>query len=919
MNKFLKHAQLRKIKKYASGISVARPSFYSPLFTPTSLQLPRDRKSVNSWCTTKNTPILMYDGKNKPIYNIQPGEKVISAQGNICEVLVASNHEVNKEMVTIYTYFGNLELTHDHILYAIRRDDYYCPRFDSKTDNRVKCKPGKYKYCKTRLSCKDGSKCKGKVVEVLAGELEERDIVLFPKLRKNDNIISKELAKLFGYYLSEGCFYKHPKKKYVISVSLVFHINEKYLIDDIIDCCKKLGYEYTIRYVDNRCQFVVRNKSFAELCLKYCGQYSWEKKLSDFILGLREDLLSELVGTYISGDGCQSKDGWVTLSTVSKDLVDQLYNIVFPKIGILTSNISDREASIRTGKDGRVRNSRELYTLTIGRTYTKELSKYSLKVKEVVPQTVTLQREAVGAYVLTPIIKIEKRQYKGTVYNIEVENDHSYIANGIAVRNCRHFYETEPYPATCIDLYSTLPINGYTIECENPYIEDFFIRMCKDLDLLNVLRGISLEYWKIGDVFPMGELDDELGIWKRFVLLNPDFVDVKRNPLADHPIIELIPDEELKKIVFEREPIDLYNYFMDYLPDVINAVKKGSNIRLDYTCVSHIRHMPSPYGVYGTPLLKRVFKTLMYREMLRRAQFTIAERYVMPLKIFKLGTQDELPEQGQIDEMQDKLTALVNDPSLVLVTHARLNADWQGISGKALMLNAEFNFMEKELLAGLGINAAFLHGEGPTYQTSNIGGIALFQRLENFRKQLKYWVEEKIFKPICELQGFYDQDPDTGQEVLIVPNFKWEQLRFFDESSRQGQFLNLRNAHMLSIKTLHDSYKIDTDIEAKNLENEKGTIWENAFAGTGATGRGPTAGAGAGGARPGAGRENLSEKQPTAEVGVEKDKLSSPGAVEGIPQINNIAPTASREDMEILEKFNIELEKIINGKINHNG
>jgi hypothetical protein len=39
-------------------------------------------------------------------------------------------------------------------------------------------------------------------------------------------------------------------------------------------------------------------------------------------------------------------------------------------------------------------------------------------------------------YFLTPIRKIEHIGFEGKVYNLEVEDDHSYVANFLAVHNC---------------------------------------------------------------------------------------------------------------------------------------------------------------------------------------------------------------------------------------------------------------------------------------------------------------------------------------------------------------------------------------------------------------------------------------------------------------------------------------------------
>src|ERR1700733_2726326 len=339
---------------------------------------------------------------------------------------------------------------------------------------------------------------------------------------------------------------------------------------------------------------------------------------------------------------------------------------------------------------------------------------------------------------------------------------------------CRHFVQTEAIPAAVIDLYSYLPITGYSIECTNPYVKKFFEDMCERIDIRKILQYISYEYWIISDVFCMGELDQEKKTWKRFVVLNPDQIEVRRNVLADTPIIEMVPDDDMKKIIFDHEPKELYSYFQTYLPEVIMAVRKGENIPIDPAHITHFRHNPTPYGVYGTPLLKRIFKTLMYKEMIRRAQFVIAERYVTPLKIFKLGTMDEPPPQSEIDAMQVQLEAVLNDPALVLVTSARLTADWQGIAGKTLNLGSEYDFLEREMVTGLGVSRALLDSLGPTINSSSMGGNAFLQKLENFRTDLKKWIEERVFKPICELNGFYDRDPDTDEEFLLKVSFKWE-------------------------------------------------------------------------------------------------------------------------------------------------
>ena len=222
---------------------------------------------------------------------------------------------------------------------------------------------------------------------------------------------------------------------------------------------------------------------------------------------------------------------------------------------------------------------------------------------------------------------------------------------------CRHFYRTEPIIATALDLHTEFPISDLSNVCSDPYIKRFFDYMAFDkLDLINLLLEIGLEYWKIGDVFPFGQFNESEGIWENFTLLNPDYVNVTSSIFADEQQIELIPDDQITNIIAggpSGEFGDLYRQFPD---DIITQVKMGKNIQLDNRLISHIAHKASPYETWGTPLMMRCFKTLIYKDKLRQAQDAIANRHIMPLRVAKIGTPGEpMPTQDDIDAFRDIL------------------------------------------------------------------------------------------------------------------------------------------------------------------------------------------------------------------------------------------------------------------------
>lgn len=416
---------------------------------------------------------------------------------------------------------------------------------------------------------------------------------------------------------------------------------------------------------------------------------------------------------------------------------------------------------------------------------------------------------------------------------------------------CRHFYRTEPIIATSLDLHTEFPISDFNNVCYDPAVKKFFDYMAFErLDMINLLLDIGLEYWKIGDVFPFGQLNESDGMWERFVLLNPDYIDIKASIFGGEPIIELIPDEQIKAIVASG-PKGPYGDIYNQLPeDVIREVKAGRNIRLDNRLVSHIAHKASQYEIWGTPLMMRCFKTLIYKDKLREAQNSIANRHITPLRIFKVGAPGEpMPSQEDLDSLRDTLMMADDDPNFMLVYHYALQADYVGSSGKILPLNQEFDFIQKELMNGMGINQAMLNGEGPTYANAQVGYDTLARRYMAYRLRLESWIKRKVYKPIAEIQGFYKPEPSElahGYRVanrkdrqLIIPDISWQQQDLTSNQSLLNFLQQLQAKGLVSMTTILPMLNLDPETEKRNLEAERGTVFDPNAPKTGPINNGP--------------------------------------------------------------------------------
>ncbi len=293
----------------------------------------------------------------------------------------------------------------------------------------------------------------------------------------------------------------------------------------------------------------------------------------------------------------------------------------------------------------------------------------------------------------------------------------------------RFYYMNEPKVAAGVDFYANFSMNGFKLECKNKKVLKFYEKLVKDIDIVEKLNSISHEYFLLGDVFPFLEItcphcqnkgftsDGKIcnhpdGNFKSIKVMNPDYIEVKDNPIASNPEYYLIPDEELKLIIQRREPRKIY----ESLPQrFIDLVSSGQPIPLSSRSISHLKHNASDYGTYGISMLQRLFTILAYKTKIMTANWIIAERLILPIRVVKVGDKDRPATEADLQDVVTQLSAVANDPNLTVVTHHAFDYEWHGASGKIHNITQELEEIGKEILDGLMLNQAILNGEMAGY------------------------------------------------------------------------------------------------------------------------------------------------------------------------------------------------------------
>jgi intein/homing endonuclease len=225
--------------------------------------------------------------------------------------------------------------------------------------------------------------------------------------------IDNDFMEFAGYFLSDGSCEKNGG-----DVTIAFGLKEyeyakrtqelfKIVFGANAKLSKRNGYNiYTVRCVSMPiCNFLKQ----------LFGGDSHSKHVPEWFLTLPKEKQKVFVDAYIVGDGNISKKrNCVQIVTVSK-------HITFALIQMLLRN--DIYASCHTHRAGTYGNNNKklkhlVYTII-----------YYLSNKNRVG-------EIKGDKLILPIKNIEKRKYKGLVYNIGVEKDHSYTTFSFVCGNC---------------------------------------------------------------------------------------------------------------------------------------------------------------------------------------------------------------------------------------------------------------------------------------------------------------------------------------------------------------------------------------------------------------------------------------------------------------------------------------------------
>lgn len=402
-------------------------------------------------CLTADTWIHC-KSKLKKIQDIEIGDEVITHLGRYRKVTKLYQRKTSTLIEIKKENIKTIKCTENHPILIIK--SHKCPYKQNK-----KCTPN---CSKNAYKLKNGNwaKCQKEYYKnynpewVEAKNIKKEDYVLFPIKESNidtdqkfkisnlldDLIIEKnrcyyrtapqnsvlneifineDFARLSGYYCSEGCSYSKER-----TLSFSFNIKENKYIRDCLKLMQKVFdvkgkvYKYPER---NAVEIIFNNSILNRLFAKLFGRGSENKFISDLIKNTSEKNKIEFLIGYIRGDG-YTKNEYIDCTTISPYLIIDLFDL---------GNQLNLIGTIRSSKNSfgtTVFN----YRLFGKQTLILEASKKRNKLRYTFNKSWRWNNYI--CYVINSVTQIDVEEID--VYNFDVEEDHSYVANGCIVHNC---------------------------------------------------------------------------------------------------------------------------------------------------------------------------------------------------------------------------------------------------------------------------------------------------------------------------------------------------------------------------------------------------------------------------------------------------------------------------------------------------
>lgn len=602
--------------------------------------------------------------------------------------------------------------------------------------------------------------------------------------------ITNEFMYMLGYFYGDGWVwnYKRPNSYSYLGMDWIFGKGSERQKERCMEYARKVfGDEATFTqggyYMSDRPEnfhVAVPNPMLAEWWAYNFGTSSDTKRIPLWVEQLPIEKLKWLIAGFIDSDGCVSNEN-VCIATINEDLMKSVFRIGL-KCGIPFNFAKSKSKTIKlpTGNECIARIAYHVNCNGANSGFENSI-KYSNAHSEGWKEVKCDAIFEDGRW-FYPIADISKKFFKGYVYNLEVENEHTYCVNGICTHNCYLFVQ-----------YS-----------------------------------------------------EEKKRWDKLTILPPEEVNVANYPLSDIKQIQYRPEQLISTVMKYNLNVESYEAYLEsvkqlseddqaVLQDVsyefVKQIKEHNGVlKFDTdpyhgdgddkigSFVFHFAHKRHEYQDLGVSPLECVMTSLLQKTHYMFTQLSLASRNMTPRNLI---VADKITADA-LDDLRDQVDQSMLSPDYSIVTNYQVQWEQIGADNRLIDLQRENEVIENQLFAGLGVTRELLTGEG-MYSGNKISIEILNTKYLLVREMLQRFVEESLFRPVALQNGFYEDDED-GNRTWFYPRLGFTRLTIRDNQEVFDQLFQLYQKGSLPIGMILDIFNINSDDVDEELKKDLFTV-----------------------------------------------------------------------------------------------
>ena len=391
-------------------------------------------RTFDQMCFVPGTKILTPDG-NVPIEEIEEGDAVIDENGDLQPVTATMERGVEEEIVEITPERVNkpLSVTREHPFKVAREDGFeWVDAGDLREGDRLVLGNADYENdFKLDETVSLPEIASGALVFTDGGVRVNSDYYGASKGRTPaafaDEVPVSDFATVAGWYLAEGCVvYRRGVPNEVI---FTLNSDEYDAVDEIRSSLASFGIEGRVERVEERNTVHVHaeNASFAEFVEGVFGTGAAEKTVPDILWNAPTETQARVLEALFDGDGRLEKRGdsqRAKLKLTNEEIVDFVF-----QAGLRCGVQFSRHHREPKGKKP---------TYSVSASVSTALGTPLERLFDQVPEGFCARdrtKQAHGREVVE-VSSVETVEYEGPVYNAEVADTHTYVAEDLVVHNC---------------------------------------------------------------------------------------------------------------------------------------------------------------------------------------------------------------------------------------------------------------------------------------------------------------------------------------------------------------------------------------------------------------------------------------------------------------------------------------------------